>query len=142
MHKLYYNATYFYKYYIFPFLLQMNFDSCLKRETTYPCSIFSDRHPSTVAMTVLVVVEMFNALNNLSENQSLVWVFVHMHLLFQMQNDILFSLLFEHVLSNTSINISVLYLRGVIYGLLVLLVWPCYFTASFCISNHFQFFFL
>lgn len=49
----------------------MNFDSCSTRETTYPCSIFVDRHPSTVSMTVLVVVEMFNALNNLSENQSL-----------------------------------------------------------------------
>ncbi|CAL5440890.1 unnamed protein product [Camellia sinensis] len=34
-------------------------------------AIFNDRHPSTVSMTVLVVVEMFNALNNLSENQSL-----------------------------------------------------------------------
>ncbi|KAL3514427.1 hypothetical protein ACH5RR_027144 [Cinchona calisaya] len=33
--------------------------------TAYPCSVFSDRHPSTVSMTVLVVVEMFNALNNL-----------------------------------------------------------------------------
>ncbi|XP_024962433.1 calcium-transporting ATPase 3, endoplasmic reticulum-type isoform X2 [Cynara cardunculus var. scolymus] len=55
-----------------PYSELMNFDSCLKRETTYPCSIFSDRHPSTVSMTVLVVVEMFNALNNLSENQSLV----------------------------------------------------------------------
>lgn len=50
---------------------QMNFETCELRETTYPCSIFEDRHPSTVAMTVLVVVEMFNALNNLSENQSL-----------------------------------------------------------------------
>ncbi|XP_008444533.1 calcium-transporting ATPase 3, endoplasmic reticulum-type [Cucumis melo] len=49
----------------------MNFDTCSTRETTYPCSIFEDRHPSTVSMTVLVVVEMFNALNNLSENQSL-----------------------------------------------------------------------
>nr|XP_023885453.1 calcium-transporting ATPase 3, endoplasmic reticulum-type-like [Quercus suber] len=49
----------------------MNFDTCATRETTYPCSIFNDRHPSTVSMTVLVVVEMFNALNNLSENQSL-----------------------------------------------------------------------
>jgi Ca2+-transporting ATPase/Ca2+ transporting ATPase len=49
----------------------MNFETCALRETTYPCSIFEDRHPSTVAMTVLVVVEMFNALNNLSENQSL-----------------------------------------------------------------------
>lgn len=55
-------------------LLQMNFDSCSTREPTYPCSIFEDKHPSTVAMTVLVVVEMFNALNNLSENQSLLWV--------------------------------------------------------------------
>lgn len=53
---------------------QMNFETCASRETTYPCSIFEDRHPSTVAMTVLVVVEMFNALNNLSENQSLLWV--------------------------------------------------------------------
>ncbi|KAF9621155.1 hypothetical protein IFM89_016649 [Coptis chinensis] len=49
----------------------INFDTCSARETTYPCSIFDDRRPSTVSMTVLVVVEMFNALNNLSENQSL-----------------------------------------------------------------------
>ncbi|XP_044474608.1 calcium-transporting ATPase 3, endoplasmic reticulum-type isoform X2 [Mangifera indica] len=54
-----------------PYSELMNFDSCSTRETTYPCSIFEDRHPSTVSMTVLVVVEMFNALNNLSENQSL-----------------------------------------------------------------------
>lgn len=54
-----------------PYSELMNFDTCATRETTYPCSIFNDRHPSTVSMTVLVVVEMFNALNNLSENQSL-----------------------------------------------------------------------
>ncbi|KAG2698946.1 hypothetical protein I3760_07G170700 [Carya illinoinensis] len=54
-----------------PYSELMNFDTCAMRETTYPCSIFDDRHPSTVSMTVLVVVEMFNALNNLSENQSL-----------------------------------------------------------------------
>ncbi|KAK2391836.1 Calcium-transporting ATPase 3, endoplasmic reticulum-type [Trifolium repens] len=54
-----------------PYTELMNFDTCPTRETTYPCTIFEDRHPSTVAMTVLVVVEMFNALNNLSENQSL-----------------------------------------------------------------------
>ncbi|KOM42214.1 hypothetical protein LR48_Vigan04g241200 [Vigna angularis] len=54
-----------------PYTELMNFYSCPTRETTYPCSIFDDRHPSTVSMTVLVVVEMFNALNNLSENQSL-----------------------------------------------------------------------
>ncbi|XP_070018436.1 calcium-transporting ATPase 3, endoplasmic reticulum-type isoform X1 [Nicotiana tabacum] len=54
-----------------PYNELMNFDSCSTREANYPCSIFSNRHPSTVSMTVLVVVEMFNALNNLSENQSL-----------------------------------------------------------------------
>ncbi|KAL2346493.1 hypothetical protein Fmac_000493 [Flemingia macrophylla] len=54
-----------------PYTELMNFDTCPTRETTYPCSIFDDKHPSTVSMTVLVVVEMFNALNNLSENQSL-----------------------------------------------------------------------
>ncbi|XP_073224491.1 calcium-transporting ATPase 3, endoplasmic reticulum-type isoform X1 [Cicer arietinum] len=54
-----------------PYTELMNFDTCPTRETTYSCSIFEDRHPSTVSMTVLVVVEMFNALNNLSENQSL-----------------------------------------------------------------------
>ncbi|XVE95043.1 hypothetical protein REPUB_Repub02eG0062200 [Reevesia pubescens] len=54
-----------------PYAELVKFDTCSTRETTYPCSIFEDRHPSTVSMTVLVVVEMFNALNNLSENQSL-----------------------------------------------------------------------
>ncbi|XP_029123646.1 calcium-transporting ATPase 3, endoplasmic reticulum-type isoform X2 [Elaeis guineensis] len=54
-----------------PYNELVNFDSCSTRQTAYPCSIFDDRHPSTVSMTVLVVVEMFNALNNLSENQSL-----------------------------------------------------------------------
>ncbi|KAI4375065.1 hypothetical protein MLD38_012977 [Melastoma candidum] len=54
-----------------PYSELMNFDTCSTRDTSYPCTIFDDRHPSTVAMTVLVVVEMFNALNNLSENQSI-----------------------------------------------------------------------
>lgn len=57
-----------------PYHELVNFDTCPTRETAYPCSIFEDRHPSTVSMTVLVVVEMFNALNNLSENQSLLVV--------------------------------------------------------------------
>lgn len=54
-----------------PYKELVNFDTCSERETTYPCNIFEDRRPTTVSMSVLVVVEMFNALNNLSENQSL-----------------------------------------------------------------------
>ncbi|GLT93609.1 hypothetical protein SLE2022_113940 [Rubroshorea leprosula] len=54
-----------------PYTELTNFGTCSLRETTYPCSIFDERYPLTVSMTVLVVVEMFNALNNLSENQSL-----------------------------------------------------------------------
>jgi len=49
----------------------VKFDSCIEGQARYSCNIFQDRHPSTISMTVLVVVEMFNALNNLSENQSL-----------------------------------------------------------------------
>ncbi|KAI8472408.1 MAG: hypothetical protein J3K34DRAFT_453784 [Monoraphidium minutum] len=37
----------------------------------YSCKVFSDPRPRTVAMSVLVIVEMFNALNNISENASL-----------------------------------------------------------------------
>ncbi|EFJ45835.1 hypothetical protein VOLCADRAFT_105844 [Volvox carteri f. nagariensis] len=37
----------------------------------YTCAVFESQHPRTIAMSVLVVVEMFNALNNLSENSSL-----------------------------------------------------------------------
>jgi hypothetical protein len=36
--------------------------------------VFTSSHPTTIAMSVLVVVEMFNALNNLSEDASLLRV--------------------------------------------------------------------
>jgi len=35
------------------------------------CSVFHDPHPMTMALSVLVLIEMLNALNSLSENQSL-----------------------------------------------------------------------
>ncbi len=38
------------------------------------CDVFLNKHPSTISMSVLVVVEMFNALNNLSEDASLLRV--------------------------------------------------------------------
>ncbi|WP_139119053.1 cation transporting ATPase C-terminal domain-containing protein, partial [Pseudoalteromonas sp. BMB] len=37
----------------------------------YDCSIFKDPHPMTMALSVLVTIEMLNAMNSLSENQSL-----------------------------------------------------------------------
>jgi Ca2+ transporting ATPase len=35
------------------------------------CDVFEDNHPNALALSVLVTIEMLNALNSLSENQSL-----------------------------------------------------------------------
>ncbi|DBA82876.1 TPA: Calcium-transporting ATPase 3, endoplasmic reticulum-type [Trebouxia sp. C0004] len=48
-----------------------DFQNCQEGSQTFSCDLFKNRHPSTISMTVLVVVEMFNALNALSENNSL-----------------------------------------------------------------------
>lgn len=46
-------------------------DAAAAAAAGYKCDVFSDKHPKTISMTVLVIVEMFNALNNISENNSL-----------------------------------------------------------------------
>jgi len=35
------------------------------------CAVFEDHHPNAMALSVLVTIEMLNAMNSLSENQSL-----------------------------------------------------------------------
>jgi Ca2+ transporting ATPase len=36
------------------------------------CDVFDDNHPNAMALSVLVTIEMLNAMNSLSENQSLI----------------------------------------------------------------------
>jgi len=35
------------------------------------CAVFEDNHPNAMALSVLVTIEMLNAINSLSENQSI-----------------------------------------------------------------------
>lgn len=104
-------------WYVSFYKCQVKFDTCPARQTAYSCDIFVDRRPSTVAMTVLVVVEMFNALNNLSENQSLLWVHLFIVPMFHyyfMRKRSTFLFLPKGLLC----KIAVKSLHGVIYGLL------------------------
>ena len=48
------------------------FDECIEGTQRFSCDVFSDNNASTISMSVLVIVEMFNALNALSENASLI----------------------------------------------------------------------
>jgi len=54
-----------------------HFHECLGHQGMYQnmdCSIFHDPRPSTISLSILVLIEMFNACNALSENQSLLVV--------------------------------------------------------------------
>lgn len=52
-----------------------HFHKCSEGVHSYSCSIFRDPVPSTISLSILVVIEMFNALNALSEDSSLFVVF-------------------------------------------------------------------
>ncbi|CAD6218348.1 GSCOCG00011433001-RA-CDS [Cotesia congregata] len=68
------------------------------------CKIFTDPHPMTMALSVLVTIEMLNAMNSLSENQSLItmppwsnmWLIASMALSFTLH----FVILYVEVLSS------------------------------------------
>nr|XP_020642491.1 sarcoplasmic/endoplasmic reticulum calcium ATPase 3-like [Pogona vitticeps] len=54
--------------------LQRNFMRCTEDNPIFEgidCEIFESRYPTTMALSVLVTIEMCNALNSVSENQSL-----------------------------------------------------------------------
>ena len=55
----------------------VNFHDCATDKVLYAgidCGVFHDPRPSTMSLSILVTIEMFNALNALSENQSLLVV--------------------------------------------------------------------
>lgn len=78
------------------------------------CSIFHDPHPMTMALSVLVTIEMLNAMNSLSENQSLVamppwtnlWLIASMALSFTLHFVILYIEILNGVFSVTALNVE------------------------------------
>ncbi|XP_054711806.1 calcium-transporting ATPase sarcoplasmic/endoplasmic reticulum type-like [Uloborus diversus] len=80
----------------------------------YECSIFKDPHPMTMALSVLVTIEMLNAMNSLSENQSLtvmppwinMWLLAAMALSMTLHFVILYIDILSSVFSVTPLNVE------------------------------------
>ncbi|PSN35314.1 Calcium-transporting ATPase sarcoplasmic/endoplasmic reticulum type [Blattella germanica] len=78
------------------------------------CHVFHDPHPMTMALSVLVTIEMLNAMNSLSENQSLVamppwsnlWLVGSMVLSFTLHFVILYIEILSTVFQVTPLNID------------------------------------
>jgi len=82
--------------------------------TTTDCTIFHDPHPMTMALSILVTIEMLNALNSLSENQSLlvmppwqnIWLLLAMGLSFGLHFVLLYVEFMAKVFSVTPLNMD------------------------------------
>ncbi|KDR21433.1 calcium-transporting ATPase sarcoplasmic/endoplasmic reticulum type isoform X1 [Zootermopsis nevadensis] len=78
------------------------------------CHVFTDPHPMTMALSVLVTIEMLNAMNSLSENQSLVamppwcnlWLMGSMILSFTLHFVILYVEILSTVFQVTPLNVD------------------------------------
>jgi len=68
------------------------------------CGIFQDPHPMTMALSVLVTIEMLNAMNSLSENQSLLlmppWSNIWLLSAIALSMTLHFVILYVEILSN------------------------------------------
>jgi Ca2+ transporting ATPase len=78
------------------------------------CKVFNDPHPMTMALSVLVTIEMLNAMNSLSENQSLIvmppwsnwWLMASMALSFTLHFVILYIEVLSTVFQVTPLNVD------------------------------------
>jgi Ca2+ transporting ATPase len=78
----------------------------------FDCSIFQDPRPSSVSLSILVTIEMFNAINALSENQSLLvtppwsnlWVLLAVALSFTLHFIILYVPFFASIFKVAPLN--------------------------------------
>jgi len=78
----------------------------------FDCMVFKDHHASTVALSILVTIEMFNTFNALSENQSLlvqtpltnIWVMLAVALSMVLHVVILYNDFFIKIFSTASLN--------------------------------------